>query len=369
MLTVCIWSLLYCAIFTAAPMPLEKDLNELLMNRYPAHGPGIAVLVLQEGKVLYQQGFGLANVVKKTAITPQTTFRMASVSKQFTAMGIMLLVKDGKLKYEDNLLKFFPDFAPVAGEKIKVKHLLTHSSGIWDYEDLIPSTQKTQILDNDVLVMLRTKTNTYFEPGSRFRYSNSGFCLLEQIIEKASGQRFVDFMEGRIFKPLGMTSTRIYEAPAHNIPHRAMGYAQTEQQVWKDSDQSLTSATKGDGCVYTSLADYTKWYQNIRKNQLIDLREELKKINISLPQNSVGKYGLGWFHTYNSQGEPGLYHTGSTCGFSNSVLLVPSQDYLLVYFSNIADNHGIEKDLIQLLKKHKAYPAEFDFLKMLELTR
>ncbi|WP_428658042.1 serine hydrolase domain-containing protein [Runella sp.] len=364
-----VWSLLYCTLFTLPPMSLEKELTALLSTRYPAQRSGIAVLVIKEGKTIYQQGFGLANVATKEGITPQTTFRMASVSKQFTAMGIMLLVKQGKLSYDDNLLKFFPEFNVAVGSKIKVRHLLTHSSGIWDYEELIPETQKTQLLDEDVLGLLRTQSKTYFEPGSQFQYSNSGFCLLEQIIEKASGQRFADFMERAIFKPLGMTSTRIYEAPAGNIPHRAMGYARTEQGGWKDSDQSITSATKGDGCVYTSLVDYTKWYKALRTNRLIDPEAELKKVTIALPKNAPGKYGLGWFHAYNTKGQLGLYHTGSTCGFSNGVLLIPAQDYLFVYFSNSADNHEIEKDIISLLKKYNAYPDEFDFLKMLELTR
>ena len=165
-----------------------------------------------------------------------------------------------------------------------------------------------------------------------------------------------------------MTDTRIYEANA-TIPHRAMGFARTKEGKLVDSDQSITSATKGDGCVYTSLKDYQKWYNSIRTHQLLNLEEELKKVYTSLPKNVQGRYGLGWFHAQDVQNPLAIYHTGSSCGFSNCVLLVPSKNYLFAYFSNIADNHAIEKEIILLLKKYNCYETVFDFLKMLELTQ
>lgn len=368
LLSILIFWALFFPFTVYSQMKLEKDLDALLSERYKPIEAGIAVMVIQNGKMRYQKGFGLANVTTKEAITPQTTFRMASVSKQFTAMCILLLVKEGKISYDDNLLKFFPDFSPIVGEKIKIRHLLTHSSGVWDYEDLIPASQKTQLLDNEVLALLRSQSKTYFEPGSAFKYSNSGFCLLEQIVEKASRQSYIHFITERIFKPLKMTNTRIYEANAP-IPNRAMGFAHTKEGTLKDSDQSVTSATKGDGCVYTSLEDYQKWYNAIRTHQLLNLEEELKKVHISLPKNVQGRYGLGWFHAQDAQNPLAIYHTGSSCGFSNGVLLVPSKNYLFAYFSNIADNHAIEQEIVALLKKHSCYDTNFDFLKMLELTQ
>ena len=141
--------------------------------------------------------------------------------------------------------------------------------------------------------MLGKEIRTYFEPGTKFRYSNSGFCVLEQIVEKASGMSYVDFITKHIFKPLGMSSTRIYEA-GKNIPYRAMGYAKNKQGKLIASDQSITSATKGDGCVYTSLEDYYKWYNSLINNKLISLAVELEKVTIQLPSPSQGQYGLGW---------------------------------------------------------------------------
>jgi len=343
-----------------------QKLDALLKSHIGNEEAGMAVLVIKDGKILYKDGFGLADVATQTPITPQTNFRMASVSKQFTAACIILLENRGMLNYEDNLLKFFPDFNKEVGSKIKIKHLLTHTSGIHDYEELIPDNQKEQIADADVLQFLKGQSKTYFDAGSKFRYSNSGFCLLEQIIEKASGQNFVTFIKANIFEPLGMDNTTIYEA-GRPIPYRAMGYARNKEGKLVFSDQSITSATKGDGCVYTSLDDYTKWYQALTTNQLINTDVALKKINHGIEGTKGISYGLGWF---NGTGVKGLelYHTGSTCGFSNVVNIVPSKRFLMVYFSNIADNHGLEKPIRDLLKAEMIDSTAVDFGKALSLT-
>jgi CubicO group peptidase (beta-lactamase class C family) len=344
----------------------QKKLDSLLQAQVGKDAAGMAVLVMKNGKILYKDGFGFANIDAQIPITPQTNFRMASVSKQFTAACIILLENRKKLSYEDNLLKFFPDFNHDVGSKIKVKHLLTHTSGILDYEDLIPVNQTEQISDADVLKILQNQSKVYFKEGSKFRYSNSGFCLLEQIVEKASGQNFVTFIKSNIFEPLGMSNSTIYEAKRHS-PHRAMGYARNKDGKLIFSDQSITSATKGDGCVYTSLEDYAKWYQALLNNKLINFDEELKKINHSIEGIKNINYGLGWFNGYGEQGIE-LYHTGSTCGFSNLVNIVPGKQFLFVCFSNIADNHAIEKPIRDLLKAEKIDDTSIDFSKALSLT-
>lgn len=346
----------------------QQELDSLLAANYSPKHAGIAVLILHQNKEIYKKGFGLANIDTKTPITAQTNFRMASVSKQFTAMCIMLLEKQKKLSYEDNLLKFFADFDKTVGSQIKIKHLLTHTSGILDYEELIPANQKEQLLDADVVRFLKNQSKTYFEAGSKFQYSNSGFCMLEQIVERASNMSFVQFIESQIFKPLGMKNTRMYEANG-KIPNRAMGYARNNKGELIFSDQSITSATKGDGCVYTSVEDYQKWHNSLINNKLVDLKLELSKVNHLIEGTKNVYYGLGWFHSYNASNQLELYHTGSTCGFSNAVNFVPQKNFLIVCFSNIANNHSIEKSIRALLKKYKLDDSAIDFAKMLELTR
>ncbi len=346
----------------------QKALDSLLSSKFSATSAGIAVLVVKNNQEVYKKGFGLANIEKQEAITANTNFRMASVSKQFTAMCIMLLEKQKKLSYEDNLLKFFPDFDPKIGKNIKIKHLLTHSSGIFDYEDLIPQNQKTQILDADVLNLVKSHAETYFEAGKEFRYSNTGFCLLEQVIEKVSEEAYGSFIERAIFRPTGMLNTRLY-AKNVQIPNRAMGYARNEKGEIVLSDQSITSATKGDGCIYTSLNDYKKWVNALQKNQIVNLEAQLKKINFQINTTSQSHYGLGWFNYLNSKKQLELYHTGSTCGFSNTVSLIPKNNYLFLFFSNIANNHAIEKEINDLMKQYDICDSEVNFEFLLEQTR
>src|SRR5436190_8269724 len=200
---------------------IAQQLDSLMLKNFPADRPGAVLMVAENGKVLYQKGFGLANIDSKEKNTAATNFRMASVSKQFTAMCIMLLVKQQKISYKDNLIKFFPGWNKKVGQKITIRHLLTHSSGIWDYEALIPVDQHTQISDADVVSYLLHKDSTYFEPGIAFQYSNSGFCVLEQIVEVAAGLSFQRFIELNIFRPLEMHDTRIFHV-GEVIPYRAM---------------------------------------------------------------------------------------------------------------------------------------------------
>ena len=347
---------------------IALKLDSLMQKNFPENQAGAALMVIKNGQILYKKGFGLANIETKEKISANTNFRMASVSKQFTAMCIMILEQQKKLSYEDNLLKFFPNWHKKIGSKIKIKHLLTHSSGILDYEGFIPENQTEQILDADVVKFLAKKDSIYFEVGTKFRYSNSGFCLLAQIVEKVSNLGYVQFVENHIFKPLGMNNSRIFEV-GKTMPNRAMGNARNDKNELIFSDQSITSATKGDGCVYTSLNDYQKWANTLIINKLVNLKSHLKRISQSIDSTKNGYYGMGWFHAFGSKNSLELYHTGSTCGFSNVVKIVPKNGLVIAYFSNIADNHLAYNSIEEILKKYKIDESENDFQKILNLTR
>ena len=340
---------------TALAQPLPQRIDSLMQAQTKPNEPGFALLVMQKGKVLLQKGYGLADVQEQTAISPQTNFRMASVSKQFTAMGVMILEKAGKLSFEDDLLKFFPEFNPKIGKSVKIKHLLTHSSGVWDYEELIPATQQTQVLDADALSLLKDKAETYFEPGTKFQYSNSGFCLLAMVIERVSGKPFAQFITQQIFEPLGMKNTFVYDA-AKLQTNRAMGYKRSKNGEIVFSDQSITSATKGDGCVYTSLTDYQKWHKALLKNKFVDLEKTLSSIFHPIENQINKEYGLGWFFSKRADGGLEMSHTGSTCGFANIVVRIPKEKLLIVYFSNIANNSKPYKELFKLFQTLPDFP-------------
>lgn len=315
---------------------------------------GTAVLIRQNGEESLQVS-GCATLPQGDEVNVHTNFRMASVSKQFTAACIILLKNQGKLSYEDPLARFFPDFK--TARSIQLKHLLTHTSGLRDYESLLPADQSVQVADADVVKWLSGADSTYFTPGTRYRYSNSGFCILSQVVEKVSGMPYARFVKEHILKPLAMTNSYIYEA-GEPMPHRAIGYARRDKKI-AESDQSITSATKGDGCLYTSLADYKKWLDAVAQNRLFDLKKELQEVNYIL-QGELS-YGLGWFNA----GGKELFHTGSTCGFSNVVWFTLDGRNALVYFSNLADHHAPAFDLEKELKVRK--PA-FSLGEILSLT-
>jgi CubicO group peptidase (beta-lactamase class C family) len=331
----------------ASAQPLSAHLDSFFKAQSPGT-PGFALSIEKNGEVIYRNACGLADLNTHTHLDSTSNFRMASVTKQFTAMGILLLERDGALTLDDPIGRWLPELPAALGNKILIRHLLTHSSGLPDYESLIPSTQTRQLLDEDVLHLLATRDSTYFRPGTRFRYSNSGFCLLALIIERASHQPFAAFIRERIFLPLHMDHSTIYEE-GHPIHHRAMGYAKDSTGAIKPSDQSITSATKGDGGVYTSLIDYSKWTRALQEGRLVPLPSVFRRLHFPIADIPDSYYAAGWFITGNSPVV--LFHSGSTCGFANTVMQIPGDAWSITWFSNLADNTPPFKEIINILKR------------------
>lgn len=344
---------------------LENRLDSLLKSNIRNHEPGIALYVESAGKVFYNKGFGLADTHAKTKINSKTNFRLASVSKQFTAMALVLLEKDKKISFDDPVRLYLPELPSEIGSKILIRHLITHSSGIIDYEEVMSSSISSQLLDTDVLELLKKEEKTYFEPGSNFRYSNSAYALMALITERVSGKPFPVFIKERIFNPLKMNHSLVYEKET-SIPYRAMGFARDKNNVLYANDQSSTSAVKGDGGVYTSLRDYRKWTHAIWNNTLIDMKPVLSELNFSIKEMTQSFYGPGWF--YFSKGDPALFHSGSTCGFSTFSVNIPGQKTSIVYLSNIAGNSEPFRKILKLLSEEGINsPAEV--FELHQLTR
>ena len=316
-----------------------------------ARSPGLAVAVIHDGKMVFARGYGLANVEKGTRITPDTDFRLASVTKQFTAMSIMLLVHDGKLRYDDTLGKIFPEF-PAYGRDITVRELLNHTSGLKDYGELYmakvgektPMDQVPQLLDKDVLKLLEDQSAGDFAPGSKWMYSNSGYAVLAMIIEKTSGKAFQDFLHDRIFKPLKMNKTVAYVKGKNEVPNRAFGYRKDKESgKFLFADQSPTSAVLGDGGIYTSVKEMARWDKALREHKLLsesEMREALTPVQVEggvkLPDGSTGTYGFGWFlDPY--KGHERQWHNGGTMGFLTSIQRFPIDGLTVVVLSNRMD--------------------------------
>ncbi|GGG02504.1 serine hydrolase domain-containing protein [Pontibacter amylolyticus] len=334
---------------------------------YTTVAPGAALLISVAGEVLYERGIGIADLSTGEPITPDTTFRLASVSKQFTAMCIQLLEQEGRLSFDDTLQQFFPEFPAGIGTQATLRHLLCHTSGLLDYEEFVEERPDWQISDAEVLAIAASQVKTYFTPGTQYRYSNTGYVLLAQVVEQVSGIAFANFLQQRIFGPLGMNHTMLYEK-GKAIPERAMGYARKETGDIVLADQGTCTATKGDGCIYTSVRDYQRWHHALNKQP--GMAPALEQVYTPIPGYSDGYYGMGWFFSRRSSGGLELYHTGNTSGFSNLVIRIPESDVLIACFSNLADNPFLLTSFLEELQRFPQLRTENRLVcDLLELTR
>lgn len=299
-------------------------------------GPGASVVVIHDGEVAYMHSYGLANVEEKVPATPETDYRLASLTKQFTATAIMLLARDGKLDYDDRVSDILPGF-PAYGRDITIRHLLTHTSGLWAYEDFVPDTASVQVKDRDVLALLGRADSTYFAPGSAFRYSNTGYAVLALVVEQVSGEPFARFLHERIFAPLGMDGSVAYEKGVSTVPNRAYGYTRRGESFAR-TDQSSTSAVLGDGGIYTSVADLVKWDRALENHTLVgaDARQ-LSWTPYVLSDGQPTKYGFGWF-VDRDRGRKRLTHNGETRGFTNAIIRYPEQRLSVIILTNLTNS-------------------------------
>lgn len=338
------------AVWAADPEPAKVD--ALFANIAPS-SPGAAVVVIKDGRAVFQRGYGVTDLRTLHQIDEHTNFRLASVTKQFTAMAVMLLVHDGKLRYDESLTEIFPEF-PAYGKTITVRHLLNHTSGLLDYEDLMakqygntPDDQIPQIHDAGVLTLLENATTTNFPAGTRWQYSNSGYCVLAMVVERVSGQPFGMFLHQRIFAPLHMTSTLAYEKGKNEVPNRAYGHT-PDGHGFRETDQSSTSATLGDGGVYTSLADMARWDDALQRHTLLSVKEMQPALTAVHPTSTPAEenghpvsYGFGWFvDPY--RGHERMWHYGETVGFRTSIQRFPKDRLTVIVLANRADLSAIE---------------------------
>lgn len=253
----------------------------------------------------------------------RTNYRLASLTEQFTATAILQLVERGEIGLETPVADLLPGLEPPA-RGVCVRHLLTHTSGIWDYEELIPASQTQQATDGDVLHLLSQVTQHYFAPGTSFRYSNSGYVLLGLVVERISGRSFADYLQEQIFGPLRMDSTLAHEGGRTVVPERAYGYSGAAG-TFRLTDQSVTSATLGDGGVYSSIADLARWEHALVTAPVLSastLEQAWSPAHLS--DRTPIPYGFGWY-VDTDPGRPRLTHHGETMGFTHAVVRYPKE--------------------------------------------
>ena len=326
----------------------SSQIDTVFASLKSLNAPGAAVLVVRNGKPVFRQGYGVTDLRSLHPIDPKTNFRLASFTKQFTAMCIMLLAHEGKLGYRRPPHRIFPEF-PAYGKSITIRNLLNHTSGLPDYEDILmkqypntPPEKIPQILDAGVLKLMEQQTATKFPPGSKWEYSNSGYAVLAMIVEQVSGKPFGQFLHDRIFAPLKMQNTLAYEKGKNEVPNRAYGYSKTDTGL-QQTDQSPTSAVLGDGGIYSSIDDLAKWDRALREHTLLseaEMRPALTPVQVAdgIPTSEGHNvsYGFGWFlDPY--KGHRRMWHDGETIGFRTTIQRFPYDNLTVIVLANRTD--------------------------------
>lgn len=304
-----------------------------LMSAYQGNVPGASVLIVRNGRVILRRAYGLADLENAKAASAATNYRLASMTKQFTAAAVLILVQDRRLSLDDPIRKWLPTL-PDATAAITIRQLLTHTSGLIDYEEVMPADTARQLHDRDVLQLLEKQNHTYFQPGTQYRYSDSGYSLLSLIVAKAAGTDFASFLRERIFQPVGMQTTVAYEEGISTVANRAYGYSAGDgARAWVRTDQSLTSAVLGDGGIYSSIDDLAKWDGALYGNG--PLSKESLRLAFSAATHTDDPnvdYGFGWRLSGAT-----VWHSGETQGFRNVIIRYPKSHFTVIVLTNRND--------------------------------
>ncbi len=346
--TITIATVLLCSL--AQPLVAQDTAAiDRILADYHGDNPGAALLIIKDSNVLLERCYGYANRERGEQVTAATNFRLASVSKQFTATCILQLINQGKFTLHTTLTQAFPGF-PAYGSEVTVAHLLNHTSGIPDYEDHVADTAfHPQIKDQGVLNILMQLDSGYFAPGTQYRYSNSAYALLALLVEKYSGQPYAAYLQQHIFAPLGMDATLAHEEGKTMVTARAYGYARPDRQ-WERRDQSATSAVLGDGGIYSNLNDLFKWDQALYAGTVLP-RHLITQSSAyhHLANGDTVHYGYGWHLKKSERNEEVVYHTGSSTSFRNVFYRIPSQRFSVILLTN--RNAPAEEEMVTLAER------------------
>ncbi len=312
---------------------LAKKLDDIFSAQFQQTDPGCAVIVGQKGKIVYNKGFGAANIELNVPIRTDMVFNLASITKQFTAVAILQLVEKGKVSLADSIQKFIPDF-PSKGAVITIEHLLTHTSGIKDYMQMEFSGVNMERWDfspKQLIDSFKSRSRE-FEPGTRFSYSNSGYYLLGYIIEVVSGMSYQDYLTRNIFEPLGMIHS-YFDRDGIIIPNRVSGYRK-EGAAYRNVDYWSPTIEYAAGGMISNVDDLFKWHRGLYSYQLLK-KETLQKAFTSylLKDGTTTGYGYGWF-LKTANGIRSIEHQGGLPGFQTNEVYFPEQDVFIAIFCN-----------------------------------
>ncbi|HJT65494.1 MAG TPA: serine hydrolase domain-containing protein [Pyrinomonadaceae bacterium] len=324
--------LLLLSITCLAQDGVSSKIDEYIRAEMQAQKiPGLSLAVIKNGEIVLAKGYGLANVEHQVPVKPETVFQSGSMGKQFTATAVMMLVEEGKLSLDDRITKFFPD-APDTWRNITVRHLLTHTSGMGDYPD---DFDLRRDYTEDELVQRIKTIPLAFQPGEKWSYSNLAYVTLGVLIHKVSGKFYGDFLQERVFKPLGMTTARVI-SEADIVPNRAAGYRLVDGELKNQDWVSPTLNTTADGALYLTVYDMAKWDAALYTEKLLK-RSSLDQMWIAVKLND-GKtfpYGFGWA-LGEIRGHRIVEHGGAWQGFKSQISRYVDDKLTVVVFANQA---------------------------------
>ena len=338
----------FAALTNSAP---DQTSPSKLVDNYVAaemareHIPGLALGVYREGRIIKAQGYGLSNVELNALAKPESIFQSGSVGKQFTATAVMMLVEEGKVGLDDGITKYFPE-SPASWRPIKVRNLLSHTSGLAEYE----SDEKTKPggpinlradYTEDELVKIIETFPLDFQPGEKWAYRNTNYVLLGVLIHKVTGEFYGDFLQERIFKPLGMTSTRII-SEADIIPNRSAGYRLVKGELKNQEWVSPTMDSTSDGALYFNVLDLAKWdgalyTEKLLKRASLDQMWTVAQLNDGKPNK--GNYGFAWAIDQ-VNGHKVIEHGGAWQGFTTYIARYVDDKLTVVVLTNLDAAHS-----------------------------
>ena len=333
-------------------------LNTLLDDWKEKNAPGMAAVLIRDGRIEYRKVFGFANLDSRTPITPNTQFLLASLTKQFTAMAIMILAEGHKLQFDDSLAKFCPEF-PGYARAITIRNLLNHTAGLTQYQQLLVGkidenyfrSSKSppaahEFTAAEALQVLSRQQNLRFSPGDKFEYSDSAYVVLGQIIERITGMRYAEFLKETVFDPLEMHDTLVVDERKQNVPRLALGYARRNAK-WQDITYSPENSIYGEDGIYSTINDLYKWDQALYTERLVS-RSTLE-MAFTPGRTNDGKeistdvlarpssYGFGWFIS-SLHGDKAVEHSGGWSGYATHILRVPSRRITAIILTNASND-------------------------------
>ena len=326
------FSLCFLLTSIVSAQNLESKIDEILKAQFKDNESGVVTLVAKKGNVIYRKAYGKANLELDVNMKPENVFEVGSITKQFTAVSILMLLEEGKLSLEDDITKFIANY-PAKGKQITVHHLLTHTSGIKSYTSMQKFGEVTT-KDVEPLKFIDFFKNEPmdFEPGDKYKYNNSGYFILGYIIEKVSGMSYPKFVEERIFKKLNMNSS-CYGSHTKLIKNRATGYRKRNGE-YSNAQYISMSLPYAAGSIMSNVDDMLQWQTAIRNNMLVK-KETIDKAftNYTLNNGKKINYGYGW-HLNEINGVSTIEHGGGIPGYKSMGVYVPSEDVYVIVFSN-----------------------------------